>query len=78
MMKEKAIRCVTVDGNICSAQIFIHRESKVIADVFRQIDSIKAKDKDTDEDDEQIQKELYKVLLQLNGEKVVIVNECSS
>ena len=69
-------------GFICSHQIFIHENSENIDDVIRKLE-LKQKELDEKEDrdirdnTEEIDGEIWEIIKKLQGEKVVVISECT-
>ena len=79
-MKKNPIKRVGIGGYLCGHNIFIHINSKEIEKVVKEID-LKQKELEKIEIDsengDEIDNEIWKIVEKLNGQKVVIVSECS-
>ena len=85
-MRQESIEIVLYTsawGFVCSNQIFVHARSEKVYSVIRQLE-LKYKelyevmtDEDIYENVSKISEEIQGILKQLNGEKVVVISECT-
>jgi len=79
-MKKEPIKRIGIGGYLCGHRVFIHISSKEIDNIVEEIE-MKAKEIEKIDIDETngdaIDKEVWEIVKKLNGQKVVIVSECS-
>jgi hypothetical protein len=79
-MNKEPVSRFMVDGYLCSHQVFVHKSSKKIEKIrkllIRRMEEINGEENEYNEGDE-LDKEIWNIVCQLFGEKVVIVTSCS-
>jgi hypothetical protein len=76
-MKKRPVKIATAGGYLCDAQIFIHKDSKKIKKLLKEIEAIEAKYNDMGGGNDKFDDEIQKVIEKFKGEKVVIITTCT-
>lgn len=71
-INNKPIRCVNFGGYLCYFNLYIYEESKLTTDIINKANSILSK-----YDGDELDKKLHEVIGKLDGQKVIIIRECT-
>lgn len=77
-IKDEPLRCVNVPGYLCSHDIFVYQDSKLVTDVINRIIKTLSKYEVIDsENGDEVNKKVNEALIKIHKEKIVIISKCT-